>query len=156
VVREIPPGYILGLVGFCFLMLFLRTHRNYSRMKAAGMPLRPVAPTDAIFSEAGASGYSERSLKTRVGGATRILLVWVSPTELAIQKMFPFSVLLADYDNDLEHKISLKSITGVDIVERSKARVCFNDSEGGQHALMLQLKDPARFVSAIGPRGARL
>ena len=153
---EIPPRYILGFAGLGLVVFLFRTYRNYFRMKAAGMPLRPEAPPSAVFCETGASGYSERSFMTRLGGASRILLVWVSPTELAIQKMFPFSVVLADHDNDLEHKVSLRDVTGVSVVNKSQARLCFTDSIGGQHTLMLRLKDPSRFVSVIGPRGTLL
>jgi hypothetical protein len=93
---------------------------------------------------------------TRIGGASRILLVWVSSSELAIQKTFPFSVLAADHDNDLEHKVSLTSITGAGVVGKLQARVCFIDSGGAQHTLILRLKDPARFVAAIKSRATPL
>jgi hypothetical protein len=152
--HEIPPAYVLGFAAFGFLMFLFRTVRNYARRKAAGTPLRPVPPAGAIFIESGASGYSEKSFMTRIGGASRILLVWISPSELAIQKTFPFSVLMADYDNDLEHRLSLNRVTGVDVVGPSKARLCFTDLGGTQHTLMLRLKDPAGFKAAIKSRAS--
>jgi hypothetical protein len=154
--HEIPPAYVLGFAAFGFLMLLFRTVRNHARLKAAGTPLRPVPPAGAIFCESGASGYSERSFKTRIGGASRMLLVWVSQSELGIQKTFPFSVLMADHDNDLEHRLSLNRVAGVDVVGPSKARLCFTDLGGAQHTLMLRLKDPTGFAAAITSRASAL
>jgi hypothetical protein len=134
---------------FGVTILVLKTWRNYIRLRADDGAVRPIAPANAIFSESGASGYSEKSLMTRLGGASRCLLVWASRSELSIQSTFPFSVITYDYNNDLRHRIPLRNISSVERRADSTVRVAFADTEGVTHSLVLRLKRPDGLIAAL-------
>jgi hypothetical protein len=136
---------------FAMTLLVLKTWRNYIRLRGDGGAVRPAAPPNALFSESGASGYSEKSFMTRIGGASRCLLVWASRSEFSVQSTFPFSVITYDYNNDLRHRIPVRNISSVERPSDSSVRVVFSDAEGAMHSLVLRLKRPDGLIAALKP-----
>jgi hypothetical protein len=130
-------------------LLVLKSWRNYIRLRADGGAVRPIAPPDAVFAESGASGHSEKSVMTRIGGASRCLLVWASRSELSIQTTFPFSVITYDYNNDLRHRIPVRNIRSVERRANSTVRIAFADTAGVTHSLVLKLKRPDELIAAL-------
>jgi hypothetical protein len=143
------PNFPIYFFLFGVVILALKTWRNYIRLRADGGAIRPTAPADAIFSETGASGYSEKSVVTRIGGASRCLLVWASRSEFSVQCTFPFSVITYDYNNDLRHRIPVRNICSVERRADSSVRVAFADAEGATHSLVLRLKRPEGLIAAL-------
>ena len=101
---------------------------------------------EIIFRERGASGFSQKSFITKVGGASKVLDIIVTDSDLLIKGICsPFSFIGTFYD--LTHRIDRKDITSL-ILESGKAHLSFN-SEKGTHNLVLFLKEPRSFIEAL-------
>lgn len=98
------------------------------------------------FREKGVSGYSTRSLFTKFGGASHVLDVIVTDSELCIQGIFPpFTFVLSH--SDLVHRIPLSELVSV-TKTKSKVQIGLSDSKGDR-SLYLQLKDAEGFMRAV-------
>jgi len=154
------PAFLL----VTFASIGYRMWRGVSALRAKGRSIRPSLPTDALFAESGASGNSERSFITRIGGASRVLLVCVTRREFVVESIFPFNVYMYENPFDLEHRVPIKSLTSVEEGIKGAVFVSFNDSEHQAHKLRLIVKNPAALVAALrsvgtpsnNSRGARL
>ncbi len=130
-----------------------RMWRGVSVLRAKGRSIRPSLPTDALFAESGASGNSERSFMTRIGGASRVLMVWVTRRELVVESIFPFNVFMHENPYDLEHRVPIKSLTSVEEGHNHAVFVSFNDAEHQPHRLRLIVKNPSALVGALRSLG---
>ncbi len=128
--------------------------RRYFRSKrvllSSGRKLRPSPPADVTFSERGVSGFSERTLVTRAGGAWRVLMVWVTPRELVIESVSPFDVLMYGNPSDIEHVIPQAKIAALEPLGVDRVRVRFERPEGRSGSFQLVLKRRDDFVPALG------
>ncbi|HWB06770.1 MAG TPA: hypothetical protein VG796_27345 [Verrucomicrobiales bacterium] len=109
------------------------------------------------FHESGASGNSNKSLFSRLGGASRCLRVTVTDTEVWIRSFFPFSLIM---ESDLGHKISLSDITSARMIERAFGRprvvLEFSLPDGNSRQLSLTLRNPSAFLTALSEPGTHL
>lgn len=135
-------------------MLSFRLRRGVLTLKAQGRSIRPKLPPDALFGESGASGNSERSFITRIGGASRVLLVWVTNRELVVEHIFPFNVFMFEDPYDLEHRVPIQSITAVEVGAINSVFVSFTDAENQPHKLRLYLRQPKAFIATLESLGA--
>lgn len=105
-----------------------------------------VTDDKIIFRERGASGFSKKSFLTRVGGASKVLDIIVTDSDILIKGIYsPFSFIGTFYD--LTHRIDRKDITSL-ILESGKAHLSFN-SDKGTHNLVLLLKETNSFIEAL-------
>jgi hypothetical protein len=149
VMSEFAPWvFPAALVGILALMLYRMWH-GAQVLKARGRAVRPTLPPDALFGESGASGYSERNLITRFGGASRVLLVWVTKRELVVEAIFPFNVFMYENPYDVEHRVPIDALTSVEAAGRNAVRISFDDASRESHILRLFLKQPDSFVSVL-------
>jgi hypothetical protein len=118
-------------------------------LRAQGRAIRPTLPTDALFAESGASGNSERSLMTRMGGASRVLLVWVTRREFVVESIFPFNVFMYGNPYDLEHRVPIQSLTSVEEADKGAVLVSFQDAEHQSHTLRLFVKNPKALIATL-------
>ena len=139
---------VLGVVSVGY-----RMWRGVSVLRAKGRSIRPSLPPDALFAESGASGNSERSFMTRIGGASRVLLVWVTRHEFVVESIFPFNVYMHENPFDLEHRVPIKSLTSVEEGPGRTVLVSFNDSENRPHRLRLMVKNPDALIAALRSLG---
>jgi hypothetical protein len=100
------------------------------------------------FRERGASGYSNKSLITRLGGASGVLDVVVTDADLWIKGIWPpFSYIGTKFD--LTHRIPRSQIqilqTRDNVIE-----LCFTNEAGDESHVVLRLKAPQKFIAAIG------
>jgi hypothetical protein len=103
------------------------------------------------FAERFASGASDKSFLTRIGGASNCLTVIVTDSSLAIRLLFPFSIFAESAD--LEHLIPLSRI--VNIAPKSRViEVVFLMADDTRRKVSLRLRDPAGFLQAIGKSSA--
>jgi hypothetical protein len=142
---------VFSLVAFASISY--RMWRGVSVLRAKGRSIRPSPPTDALFAESGASGNSERSFLTRLGGASRVLLVWVTRREFVVESIFPFNVFMYENPYDLEHRVPIKSLTSVEEGANHVVFVSFNDAEFQPHKLRLIVKNPSALVAALRSLG---
>lgn len=98
------------------------------------------------FRERGASGYSKKSLFTKLGGARRCLDVIVTSTELCIKGIYsPFTYIGTKYD--LTRRVGLKQIVGVTSLG-STVELKFTSGSD----VVLELKDTEAFIRAVMTR----
>jgi len=144
------PVAIIGMFG---LMMY-RMWYGARVLKAQGRAVRPKLPAEALFAEGGASGHSLRNVVTRLGGASRVLLVWVTKREFVVEVIFPFNVFMYENPYDLEHRVPIEALTNVELEGRNAVRVSFNDSEQQSHTLRLFVRQPDSLVSVLKSLGA--
>jgi hypothetical protein len=155
------PALLADLETYFFPIVFLgglalmgyKMRLGVLALRAQGRAVRPTLPPDALFAESGASGNSERSLMTRMGGASRVLLVWVTRRELVVESIFPFNVFMYGNPYDLEHRVPIRSLTSVEEGTKGAVLVSFHDAEYQSHTLRLLLKNPRALIATLQSLG---
>ena len=116
------------------------------RRRQRGLVFPKVADPDVIFSERFASGSSNKSWITRMGGASNCLTVIVTKTHIAITTFFPFTAFAGAYD--LEHLIPIADITAM--TPRGRITdVEFQRSDGTRRKISLRLRKTEDFLRAL-------
>jgi len=100
-----------------------------------------------VYREKGASGYSKKSLITRIGGANKVLDVIVTDTELCIKGINSIFSFIGSY-YDLSHRVRRSSILSAQKVGRN-VEITFVSAEGRQSDVVLFLKKSDQFLAAI-------
>jgi hypothetical protein len=145
----LPPVAFVGVLA----VVAVRMLRGTRALRTQGRAVRPALPAVSLFGESGASGCSEASFVTRVGGASRILLVSITKSELAVESIFPFNVFMFQNPYDIEHRVPIESISETYQVDSNSVRVTFLDDKRKSHTLRLYLKHPSQFVSVLSSMG---
>jgi hypothetical protein len=110
-----------------------------------------IEPGEVVYQEWFASGWSEATLLTKLGGAQNCLRLVVTQELLWITSWFPIVGLTALFD--LEHVIPLQSITAVKLSRRLWAirlLLSYADASGVEHTIGLVPKHPDQFLQALG------
>lgn len=118
-----------------------------------GKAIIPRKPKDSVFYEGWASGHSNRSFLTKLGGAHNCLLVAVVPDTLIIQPRFPFNLMFLPEIYDLEHRIprtKIRSIRTKRGIFGKSVEVEFLSSTGDTRSVRLWLRKVDKFLAAIG------
>jgi hypothetical protein len=121
----------------------------YRRRK--GEPIFPQAPGDAVFAETGCSGYSLRSVFSRIGGASNCLLVTVHDSQLAVTPSFPFNLMFLPEIYGLSVRIPVTAVAAVTPVTsffRKALRIEF--AGGGPAPIELVVRDRDGLARALG------
>ncbi len=99
------------------------------------------------FRERGASGHCNKSLVTKFGGANGVLEVVVTDSELWLKGVWPlFSYIGAMFD--MTHRVPKSSIHKCTSIENT-IELHFVNETGAESNVVLELKNPAAFKSAI-------
>jgi hypothetical protein len=113
--------------------------------------LRPkISKEEIAYEEWFASGASLKNILTKLGGARNCLRLVVTGDLLWVTSWFPFSVIAVAYD--LEHVISLRSITSVEPIRAfgiDYLLLLYTDDSGRSHRLRLAPKDGEQFLKAL-------
>lgn len=133
----------LWVVGWAVVSIFYRRSR--------GKPIVFRSVANAVFAENTASGHSNRSWWTKLGGASRCLVVAVTENRLIIRPTFPFNLMFLPEIYGLEHDIPTDRVTHVDVKSgrSGSVRVTFRDLDGESHDVTLYLRNPVGFVNAL-------
>lgn len=126
------------------------------------------------FREWNATGNSHRNWFTRLGGANGCLVVQVTDDVLDIHPFVPFNWLFLPEVLGIEHRVPLSGVASARPVasERAFTHTIFRKfvkrrgvemelvtGEGGREKVSLWLKEPERFLAALGvppsPRAAK-
>ena len=116
------------------------------RRKQRGLVLPKVGDPDVMFSERFASGSSNKSWMTRLGGASNCLTVIVTKAHLAITTFFPFTAFAGTYD--LEHLVPISDITAI-VPKGRVTEVEFQRSDGTYRKVFLRLRNTDGFLRAL-------
>ena len=142
-----PPVWLFALP---FLWFAFWIGASILFRRRAGKPILPRLPANARFSERGCSGRSHRNLLTRIGGASRCLLVGVTDERLIVTPFFPFNLMFLPEIYDLEHSIPAGAIREVEDrhgLFRRTIIVSFDDPQSRQ--IELRVRDPDALLAAL-------
>ena len=123
----------------------------YRRLQ--GKPVLFFGVRGAIFQERQVSGCSNRNWLTRIGGASRCLVVAVVSDRVVIRPWFPFTLMFLPELYKLEFDVSVHDLLEVQLGRSfSKRRIdlTLRGSSGRIESLTLYLRNPAAFLTALG------
>ena len=138
-------------VPFLWILGFVAVSIWYRRSKDE--PIFPRLPDDAEFAEKGCSGRSLKSPLSKIGGASRCLLVAVQKEKLIITPQFPFNLMFLPEIYGLDIKVPVSTVASVKPVSslfQKALRIEF--ARGGPAPVEVVLHDEKAFERAIGSR----
>ena len=144
------PSGLFWLVPLPLLWIVLVIGASILFRRRAGKPIFPRLPANARFAERGCSGRSHRNLLTRIGGASRCLLVGVTDERLIVTPFFPFNLMFLPEIYGLEHSIPAGAIREVEDrhgLFRRTILVSFDDPQPRQ--IELRVRDPDALLTAL-------
>ena len=145
---------LFGLCGAWVVGVFLV---SFLVRRARQKPIFPQIPPGTLYAESLGGGYSEKSLLTRIGGASGCLQVYVAAGYLTVTPFFPFNLMFLPEFYDLEHVIPVGDIIEASarkVLFRHGLRIVYRTPNGGNRALVLWLKNPEALKAAIGKSSA--
>ena len=138
-----PEAYI----GVFVLMLAFNALVFYVGGRRAELRFAGQDDQEIRFRERGASGHSNKSIVTKFGGASGVLEVVVTDRELWLKGIWPlFSYIGAMFD--MTHRIPRSNIRKCITVDHA-IELHFSNETGVESHVVLELKNPTAFVSAI-------
>lgn len=142
---------ILGLVWIAGGVLVSIRYRRQE-----GKPIIPRLPDDALFSERRVSGHSRKSLLTRFGGASRVLMVAVTADEFLVTPAFPFNLMFLPEIYGLEVRVPRSA---AHVVEASAGllgrNVVVSIDGAAPFEMMLRLRNQMGFLAAMSTQTGR-
>ena len=139
------------LVPILWVFLWIGASIVYRRSR--GKDIFPSKPRNVLFYEGWASGHSNRSIFTKLGGAHNCLLVAVVPDALIIQPRFPFNLMFLPEIYDLEYQIPRVNIQSVKLkkpIFGKSVEIEFRGSDGDTRSVRLYLRKMDEFQATIG------
>ena len=141
----IPASVVGGAV--VLTLVFIRCWRRCASRKNSSAC---VTTTSTLHREHAASGYSHRSLLTKLGGVARKVELTVTHSDLLVDVAYPFALVAEQVD--LTHRIALSSIEGVAARRVQHGLECiitFRNRDGIQQMLSIFPEAPDRFLQAL-------
>ena len=122
----------------------------YRRSRGKPIVFRNIE--NASFIESTASGHSNRTWYTKLGGASRCLIVAVVGKRLIIRPRFPFNLMFLPEIYGLEHDVPADRVTRVEVTSGRSGRVRleFRDPRDTLQDITVHLKNTDEFVRALG------
>lgn len=119
--------------------------------RSRGKPIVFTGVDGAAYVETTASGHSHRTWYTRLGGASRVLVVAVAGRRLIIRPRFPFNLMFLPEVYGLEYEVPVDQITSVQPREGRSGRVDlqFRDATNDLQGVTLYLRAPDRFIETL-------
>jgi len=117
-----------------------------------GLPVFFRTVSNADFVENAASGHSNRTWYTKLGGASRCLVVAVDRGRLIVRPQFPFNLMFLPQVYRLEHELPVDRVSSVVFKQgrfRNRMDVQFRDTDGADERLTLYLDRPDDFLNAL-------
>lgn len=118
----------------------------YTKGKKVLKIFPPTSSKEFIYSDYFASGYSAKSLITKLGGASKLLHIIVTKNEVWIKSFTILAWIASEYD--LLHKIEKSNITDIR-VDKTGIKLDFKDSKGNDKQIIIITRDKEAFLKAI-------
>lgn len=144
------PTWVFLVGGLAALLSFVSLALCHRRCCARKRSLQPAPAEHVVHAEHRASGYSHRSLMTRLGGIARGVELTVTADKLLVDVAYPFA-LVAD-QVDLCHRIALDSIERVAarrVAHGLECIITFRNGRGLRQQLSVFPESPERFLNAL-------
>lgn len=120
--------------------------------RARGRPVLFRTVPNADFVENAASGHSHRTWYTKLGGASRCLVVAIDRERLILRPQFPFNLMFLPEVYGLEHEVPVERLSRVVFKQgrlRNPMDVQFRKTDGGDEHVTLYLRRPDDFLNAL-------
>jgi len=117
-------------------------------IRKAKQTFESIEKRPVVFREKGISGYSKKSLITRLGGSNKVLEVLLTDTELGIRGVHPIFTFIGSF-YDLSHRIKRENIINTQKVKKH-IELTFMSESGHQTEIVLVLKNGDRLLAALG------
>ena len=144
---RMTTGSIIILVALAFLFVMLKTY--YDTGKKALKLFPDIKSVNVMYRDKAATGYSTKSWKTKVGGASRSIDIVVTEEELWLSAMVFFAGITKQHD--LLHRIPLKKISSAKR-DKDQIMLSFKDQKNAAHQIVVRTRDEEAFLSALGVR----
>jgi hypothetical protein len=138
-------GSIIILIVIAFLIVMVKTYYDTGKKALSIFP--DITTVNVVYRDKGATGYSTRSWKTKVGGASRAIDLIVTKDELWLSAMLLFAGITRQHD--LLHRINFKKITSVK-PDKGQITVNFRGEKGAVHQVVIRTRDEQAFLEALG------
>ena len=149
VIAKFILDHFLLLVAIVIISQLVLIGINVWKRKKSGLVLPKPNDPDVVFAERFASGSSNKSWMTRMGGASNCLIVVVTKSHLAVTPQFPFNI--AAQSLDLEHLIPISDITK--LAQKQKiTEVEFQHGSGTIRKISLRLRNAPGFLDSLQER----
>lgn len=121
--------------------------------RSRGKPIMFRGLREAAFVERNASGHSNRTWVTKLGGARGILVVAVSGERLILCPRFPFNLMFLPEIYGLEHDVPVDRVTRAEIElghgRSTSVRLEIRDPDDTPRDVTVYLRNPGDFVKAL-------
>ncbi|MEJ2200149.1 MAG: hypothetical protein P8X63_03915 [Desulfuromonadaceae bacterium] len=139
--------FIVGFLMVWFVGAIFSVWYLIAGLKKANRVFGNITGDTFKFQEKGCSGYSKKSIFTRLGGARNVLEVIVTDKEFCIKGIMSiFTFIGMKYD--LAHRVPLSNVIEVR-QEKSNIELQLRTAEGTISNLVLNLKNPSGFLTAM-------
>ena len=149
--------YVPYLVGFSVLWIVGWVLASVFYRLSQGKPILPSGVENAIYIERFASGCSHKAWYTKLGGASRCLVVAIANGRLIVRPMFPFNLMFLPEIYGLEYEIPIEHVSRIEETAglRRGTLIEFRDGNGQLQQMTLLLKRPDEFARHIPMRPER-
>ncbi len=140
-------GSLVVLVVAVFGVIMLKTFYDSGKKAISIFP--DLNTVNVIYRDRTASGYSTKSWKTKIGGASRAIEIVVTDKELWLTSFLLFAGITKQHD--LLHKIPLHRIIAVK-ENKNEITLNFKNEKGEAKQVVINTKDKAGFLKSIGKK----
>ena len=102
--------FLFTIVWLLFWIVASVIYRKINNKKIESLPQKKI-----VYVDKGASGRSLKNWYTRLGGASRCLVITVTDSVIIIRPFFPFNLMFLPEIFDMEHLISISDILNVEV-----------------------------------------
>ena len=141
---------LLVCLATVFTVLFAAFLRCHHRCCLRRRSLPPPSDHSVIIEEENASGYSHRSLVTRVGGPHRCVKLMVTRDGLVVDLTMPLALVAEQID--MCHRIAFSAIERVTAQHAPFGTECvitYRTPEGGRRQLSVFPEAPDQFLKVL-------
>jgi hypothetical protein len=138
-------GSIIILVSIGLAIIMLKTFYDSGKNALSIFP--DIRTVHVIYRDETASGYSTKSWKTKMGGASRAIDIVVTDKELWLSSFLLFAGITKQHD--LLHKIPLNKIA---VAKEKEGRITLNfkSDKGESKQVVIITRDKTAFLKSIG------
>lgn len=138
-------GSILVLVFIAIAIVMVKTFYDTGKKALSIFP--DIRTVKVKYRDKTASGYSTRSWKTKIGGASRAMEIVVTDNELWLRSFLLFAGITRQHD--LIHRIPHSRISRVR-ENNGQITLDFRNDKGEARQVVFNTKDTAQFLRSIG------
>jgi hypothetical protein len=131
----------IWIVAIIFMLTIL-----YTRGKKALSIFPDINTIKVVYRDKRASGHSNKSIKTKLGGARNALDIIVTDSEVWFKSMLLFASITER--NDLLHKIPIEKIMKVS-QKGNSLTIDFQSIEGKNKQIVLITQNPSELIKAL-------